>query len=221
MMRRQIMMILLLMFVIVASAQDAVGTWSLKPMVGGTMANLVGKGSGYNKSKIGIVAGGEVACQTTHHLALSLGLLYAQQGAKDFDLVHTTNETINDYQFKTEYINIPLLANYYLTKGLALKTGMQIEFLVKARETTDFYHLSSDGTDIRKKIDYDVKSGCHTFDLSIPIGLSYEYENIVLDVRYQAGLTRVLKDNETWLRLDEFEWRNSVFQLTLGYKFAL
>ena len=220
-MKRQIVMILLLMFVIVASAQDAVGTWSLKPMVGGTMANLVGKGSGYNKSKIGIVAGGEVACQTTRHLALSLGLLYAQQGAKNFDLIHTTNETINDYQFKTEYVNIPLLANYYLMKGLALKTGIQMGFLVKARETMDYHNTARDGSSIHKKIDDDVKSGCHTFDLSIPIGLSYEYENIVLDVRYQAGLTRVLKDNETWSMLDEFEWRNSVFMLTLGYKFAL
>jgi hypothetical protein len=220
-MKRQIVMILWLMFVMAASAQDAVGTWSLKPMVGGTMANLAGKGSGNNKSKIGIVAGGEVAYQTTRHLALSLGVLYAQQGAKDFSLVHTTNETINDYQFKTEYVNVPLLANYYLMKGLALKTGMQIGLLVKARETMDYYNLESDYIKFHKKIDDDVKSGCYTFDLSIPIGLSYEYENFVLDVRYQAGLTRVLKDNKTWWRLDESKWHNSVFQLTLGYKFAL
>lgn len=220
-MKRQILTILLLMSVMAASAQDAVGTWSLKPMVGGTMANLAGKGSGNNKSKIGLVAGGEVAYQTTRHLALSLGVLYAQQGAKDFDLAQTANETINDYQFKTEYVNFPLLANYYLMKGLALKTGIQMGLLVKARETMDYHNLTSDGSDVHKKIDDDVKSGSYTFDLSIPIGLSYEYENFVLDVRYQAGLTRVLKDNETWWRLDEPKWRNSVFQLTLGYKFAL
>ena len=49
---------------------------------------------------------------------------------------------------------------------------------------------------------------------SIPVGLSYEYANVVLDARYNWGVTKVadLGDNSP---------KNSVFQITLGYKFDL
>ena len=33
----------------------------------------------------------------------------------------------------------------------------------------------------------DVKDGLRKFSLSIPIGISYEYENVVLDARYNVG----------------------------------
>ena len=51
-----------------------------------------------------------------------------------------------------------------------------------------------------------------TFDFSIPVGASYEYQNFVLDARYNIGVTKVI---------DGLDCRNSVFQLTLGYKFKL
>ena len=51
-----------------------------------------------------------------------------------------------------------------------------------------------------------------TVDLSIPVGLSYEYSNFVFDARYNFGVTKVADDADS---------KNSVFQFTLGYKFAL
>ena len=45
----------------------------------------------------------------------------------------------------------------------------------------------------------------------IPVGLSYEYKNIVLDARYNFGLIKVFKG------LD-LTSRNSLITLTLGYK---
>ena len=51
-----------------------------------------------------------------------------------------------------------------------------------------------------------------TVDLSIPIGLSYEFSNFVIDGRYNWGLTKVAKDSDS---------KNSVFQNTLGYKLPL
>ena len=49
-------------------------------------------------------------------------------------------------------------------------------------------------------------------DVSIPVGLSYEYSNFVLDARYNFGVTKVFENSDT---------KNSVFQFTLGYKFEL
>ena len=52
----------------------------------------------------------------------------------------------------------------------------------------------------------------NTFDFSVPVGISYEYMNICLDARYNIGCTKVDKD---------VKGCNSVFQITLGYKFKL
>ena len=51
-----------------------------------------------------------------------------------------------------------------------------------------------------------------SFDFSIPVGLSYEFNNVVLDARYNFGVTSVADGGDA---------KNSVFQFTLGYKFAL
>ena len=54
-----------------------------------------------------------------------------------------------------------------------------------------------------------------TFDLSLPIGASYEYQNIVFDARYNFGLTGVSGNK---LMDDQ---KNSVLQFTVGYRFDL
>ena len=56
------------------------------------------------------------------------------------------------------------------------------------------------------------KLKANTFDLSIPVGLSYEYKNFVLDGRYNFGVTNISKNGNP---------KNSVFQFTLGYKFDI
>ena len=52
----------------------------------------------------------------------------------------------------------------------------------------------------------------NTFELSMPIGLSYEFSNFVIEGRYNFGLTKAFKDEDN---------KNSVFQFTVGYKLPL
>ena len=59
------------------------------------------------------------------------------------------------------------------------------------------------------KKDYD---GIKSVALSIPVGLSYEISNVVLDARYNWGVTKAF---------DGLDSKNSVFQVTIGYKFQL
>ena len=49
-------------------------------------------------------------------------------------------------------------------------------------------------------------------DLAIPLGISYEYKNVILDVRYNLGLINIMKD-------DPENSKNRFWQFTLGYKF--
>ena len=97
-----------------------------------------------------------------------------------------------------DYINIPILANYYITKGLAVKAGIQPAFKVKAEAKVDGKSYDMDGS--------------KSFDLSIPVGLSYEISDFVIDARYNWGMTKLLEG---------FDSKNTVFQFTVGYKFAL
>ena len=93
------------------------------------------------------------------------------------------------------------LANVYVAPGFAVKLGLQPGFNVNSK-------AKAKNNGVSVEADMDAK----TVDLSIPIGLSYEFSNFVIDGRYNWGVTKVAKDSDS---------KNSVFQVTIGYKFQL
>ena len=179
-------------------AQHAVGSFTLQPKVGINVASLT-KSDNYD-SRIGLAAGVEGEYQVSDIFSLSLGAIYSQQGNKIDKTVFGYNAK---YTNKLDYINVPIMANVYVVPGLAVKLGVQPGFNVNSKGKTVVA-----GEKVGQPVELDAKS----VDLSIPVGLSYEYKNVVLDARYNWGLTKV------WDNLDS---KNSVFQFTLGYKFEL
>ena len=174
-------------------AQHAVGSFNLQPKVGVSIANLTEvKGS---DPRVGLVAGVEGEYQASDIFSVSAGVLYSMQGAKaNFaNLVDATN--------RLDYINVPIMANVYVVKGLAVKLGVQPGFNVSNK-------LKADNL---KAIENYVKEA-QSVDVSIPVGLSYEYNNFQLDARYNWGVSKAFKWSDA---------KNSVFQITLGYKFDL
>ena len=170
------------------------GEFYLKPMVGGTLSTLSGKYVNDAKMKFGFVGGFELGHDFSDVFGLSLGALYTMEGAKGKD----------NAKVKLEYINVPLLANVYLTKGLAIKAGPQIGFMTKAKGDDD----------INK--DINLKPFCNKVDFSIPVGLSYEFSDFIIDARYNIGLSKVIKKDYTTGSV-----RNGVIMLTVGYKIQL
>ena len=96
----------------------------VKPMVGGTLSTITGDNTDNYKFKVGLVAGGEFGYFITDKFAATAGLLYTMEGTKIKHADHNTN---------LEYLNIPVLANYYIIPGLAVKAGIQPGFLTKAK----------------------------------------------------------------------------------------
>ncbi len=191
---KKILLMAVVMLASVASyAQQAVGTFTLQPKIGMNVASLT-KSDGADP-RIGLAAGVEAEYQATDIFSISAGLIYSMQGNK-YEVKSVTATQ------KLDYINIPILANVYVVKGLAVKLGIQPAFNV-----SDKVKFSGSGSSVENE-DLDVES----FDFSIPVGLSYEYSNVVFDARYNFGVTKV------W---DGGDPMNSVFQFTLGYKFAL
>ena len=170
------------------------GSITIQPMIGLSTGTWRGETSGTtstsNEARVGLAIGAEAEYYTsTEWLSISAGLLYQQQGWKFKD---------DSKSYNIDYINIPVLANFYVAKGFALKIGLQPGFKVNA---------SYDGHSLEK-----VKS----FNFAIPVGLSYEFNNgITLDLRGAASLTRVDDFN------DDTKWYTDGGMLTIGYKFEL
>ena len=113
-----------------AFAQQSAGTITIQPKVGMNVANYAS--SEDSKPRVGLAAGAEFEYQISKLLSVSAGVMYSMQGAK-----HSSSFNIPFQQsikttttWKTDYINIPIVANVYVFKGLALKVGVQPGFNV-------------------------------------------------------------------------------------------
>lgn len=179
-------------------AQNEVGQLTIQPKVGVNIANITDSDDA--DPRIGLAAGAEFEYGITDNIGLSAGVLYSMQGAK-------ASEESVDYTLKLDYLNVPILANFYVAKGFAVKLGVQPGFKLssKAKVKVSGASVEVDANDIEG---INIKS----IDLSIPVGVSYQYQNIVFDARYNWGVTKIVDDADS---------KHSVFQITVGYKFSL
>lgn len=227
-MKRMFLMAAMSVVVLAASAQARYdeGTITIQPRLGGTNAELThtpnlpiaGVPGGIDAEDItGFLIGADVEYYLTDRIGLSAGLNLSQAGTgwKDTDLVSGgTKYSFSDMKIQTTYLNVPLMFNYYVLKGFALKAGVQMSFLTNAKFKAK--EGRNDGSESwEKSYSEGCKDSFKKFDLAIPIGLSYEFKiPIVLDLRYDIGLMKTLKDSDK-------SNCNRVIDFTVGYKFAL
>ena len=173
----------------------------IKPMVGGTLSTLTGDTDGA-KMKIGLVGGAEFGYNINDMFAVTAGALVSMQGAKSDD-----TPLIKDVSTTLTYLNIPFLANVYVAPGLAIKAGLQPGFLLSQKAKGDMLIGNNSWEEFEKT----GTDGLKKFDLSIPLGLSYEISDFVIDARYNLGLTNINDGNDEKVK-------NGVIMLTVGYK---
>jgi hypothetical protein len=183
-------------------AQREEGTATVQPRVGMNLSSM----TDYNRTKFGYNFGVEFEYQMTEQFSLVGALMYSDQGARDID--ELDKEEILDI----DYVNVPIMLNFYVAPyvlpGLAIKAGVQPSFRTKTTVRYDGMKMDVDW--LLKQAGYE-DTKMSKFMLSIPVGISYELANVVLDARYIFGVTDIYKG--------EGKMRNDVFQLTLGYKF--
>ena len=181
-----------------ALAQNEVGMMTIQPKGGFGLATL----TNVPKAEMAGVGmfGGELEYALKERLSIAAGINFDMLGYSIED-----TEGIKDWHTSLNYLAVPVVANYYIYKGLAVKAGLQPALLLSANEA---YKVNGD------KHDTKVTSDFNKFDLSIPIGISYEFSHVVIDARYLFGLTKVNKYGDKTCR-------NSVIMITTGYKFKL
>lgn len=209
-------------------AQSKAGTWSVIPHVGVSIASLTHQSGGIEvgdnqsqelkpQARPGFTGGVDVMYQASDNIGLSIGLSYVQAGCKYKD-VDDNGVIWHDHYDRMDYISVPLLAHSYIAPGLSINVGVAPSFLIYGKYHAGMlsYDLDADGhrTNVQEaEIDQDIKKGLRKFALSIPVGISYEYENVVLDARYNVGMLNVYKHG--------LSARNKVFEVSVGYKFDL
>nr|WP_308535625.1 porin family protein [uncultured Prevotella sp.] len=216
---------------ITSMAQSDPCTWSLIPHVGVSISNstndyiqtMNGESSSNSTFRSGFVGGVEVRYQSSDCLAISAGLNYTQAGwaydDKDLGVDDKGKGTIfHDANYRLNYLDLPLTAHFFVVNGLAVNIGLQPSFMLNGNTKFEFQTYTVDKEGKRTFTENEVLSGdlpkeaFKEFVLSVPLGLSYEYQNVVLDARYVFGLTKVM---------NFLNGKNRMITLTVGYKFDL
>ena len=211
-MKKLLLLVALMAVTVSAQAQHEQGDITIQPRVGFTISNITDG----DKSKLNLAYGVDFERFFTDQFSLSLGLMFTNQGCKFNiydDIKDASNKGLSSdatTKLNIYYGSLPIMANYYVLPGLALKAGVQPAFRVKAKIERGDTKL-----DLDNMIDM-LYAGegnkLNTFDLSIPVGLSYEFIGITADVRYNFGVTKMISNTDKGIY-------NKVFMVTLGYKF--
>ena len=229
-MRRLFLLSLFVLSVFSVQAQPKWGTWSVVPHVGVSFANLTKdaiyvpySGTSHSQTRIGFSGGADVYYQLTDKLALSGGVAYTQAGCnfKDVpaDLSARSGTVFHDSYFNLGYVDVPLLAHVYISKGLAFSVGCQPSFLTKATSHVEMQDYETDGKggikyDKTEVSEGDAKTLYKKTAFALPVGISYEYENVMLTARYNIGLSKVYNH-------DLSDSKNKIITVSVGYKFNL
>ena len=227
-MKRIAVLIVLVTSTLVSMAQNKPGTWAVIPHVGVSISSLLG-GSGIYEvgdnmivevkphALLGFVGGTDVMYQASDVVGVSAGLSFVQAGCK-FKDNKGKDYVFYDRNLRMNYVAMPILIHSYLLPGFSVKAGIEPTLLVSAKshEVQHSFEVDKEG----KKSNFhedeftiDMKNGMRKFGLSIPIGVSYEYENVVLGALYHVGIFNIYKKGDSS--------RNSVFEVSVGYKLNL
>ena len=198
-MRKLFALLLLWLPVLQLSAWREPGTTTIYPRVGFNLSKFSGDKiyTGINtfdgvagtipaRYKVGFTVGAEAQHQFSNALAGSIGLLYSQQGTA----FKKTSDTELDIKIKENNLIVPVMLVATTKYNIDLKLGLQPEFRVSKAFDKVLNKVS----------------------LSIPVGISYEYRNVALDLRYNIGVSHVYKEQSSY-----DVSRGQTVMLTLGY----
>ena len=220
--------ILLIAVVLAAGVVSGQKTFTFGPKVGINIADLYASSAentrDLNGTKPSLIVGAFAEYRARKWLAVSADVLYSRQGSTD---KATWTERgpgggfvteSEEFSYRLNYLNIPILANFYVTKGLALKAGIQPGFLIGSKLRV----RSNDGP--WETADLKDENLFRTTDIAIPVGLSYTLDyGLVIDARYNFSLndiaTDTFKEEIAQEGGDLKKIKNRVFSLTLGWKF--
>jgi hypothetical protein len=188
--------------------------WSIGPRVGANISNQLGVPPTTDVKWLpGWSIGGFIMYSDIRHFGISMDVLYSQKGA-GFEVVTVSGTNIS-YKNRINYLEIPVLARYFLTLSGPFRPnffiGPSVAFKLNAKVKE--YEI-----DTRPQPEVDVSDRFRPLDLGLVGGIAFNFEvakgkRVLLDARYTYGLSDVT--------VDIGSVRNSAITLNLSYGFGV
>lgn len=182
---------------------------------GFNLANLTGDFAD-SSTITGFNAGIFAEIKITDKFAIQPELLFSTQGNKIKIPVYDNSSVIVYYyegKKNLTYLNLPVIAKYYIIDKLSIEAGPQIGLLLGAK-----VKYSSDRalpTLYTSKSEYDIKNDLKSIDFGLSFGANYDIsKNLYLNFRYNLGLANINNEPMSSLNI-----KNKIFSLSLGYKY--
>ena len=159
-----------------------------------------------SKGKLNFELGLVGELMLTEQFALATEFNYAESG----DVANVTIEGFkSEVKLLTSYIQVPVMARYYVNENINLNFGPQIGFLLSARDETKITLNGQTETDSD-----DLKDDVNSTELGLIIGGGYKFNNgLFLDIRYNLGLSELFKEGE------DGNFKSRALKFGIGYYF--
>ena len=186
-----------------AATKGGHGRWDIyvTPRVGAIASDITGLNG---KIKIGFVGGANVEVFILPTFAVDFELDFAKVGTNSVSHTDQYGNTAS-YDYSLLYFKTNYLARWYPTykSHLSLYAGIEINRLLQAKAATG---------DITSDIKDELRKG----DVSVPVGVSYEFGNWQADLRYSFGFTRVARSDKAREIIGKGHLHS--LMLTMGYR---
>ncbi|RDK85348.1 porin family protein [Marinirhabdus gelatinilytica] len=186
---------------------------------GVNFASIGGDNTDDVEGRTGFHIGGLVEIMFTEKFGIQPEILYSAQGYSLED--EEDGFTFSD-ETNLDYINIPVMAKYYIVEGLAVEAGPQVGFLVSANQEFEVQGPNDEQFESGEEDISDFVSG---IDFGLALGASYRLDmGVFFGARYTLGLSNINEGDVDFgifgdLDIDVPENQNNVFQVSVGYSF--
>lgn len=134
--------------------------------------------SEFAEGRTGFYVGGLVDFKLSEKFHLQPEILFSSEGSENLDFT---------------FINVPVMAKYYIVKGLNIQVGPQFGFIADSDADTD---------------------SLKTLNLGVGAGVGFELPGgLFADARYNHGFSNLVKDGIAT------EFYERAFQIGIGYRF--
>ncbi|MFI3294502.1 MAG: porin family protein [Rikenellaceae bacterium] len=211
-----LMSILSAMFINQTQAQEY-PRWTFGPKAGMNLSSIVATELMTPSTRVGFTAGMFAEYHINDWMGISIEALYSEKGAKTTFDEEIPADYIADYsyvesenKFLLNYINVPIMAHFYVAEGLSLNVGFQTGFKVQAK-------FENEGDADSPASTVSMWDDVRPVDLAIPMGMSYTFRcGLMLDARYEISVNSIMKKDQY---LTYMKGTNSSFSITAGWRF--
>lgn len=149
--------------------------------------------------KVGFAGGVFVSIPLNQLIGIQPELLYSQKGFK-------TEGTFFDGKVTSNHLDLPVHLQIKPTENISLLVGPQLSYLLSTK-----YEI--DGLSLVDEEDLEDENNRATFGISA--GVDFTVQNFLISARGSWDLSKFNKDNST----SDINYKNQLFQITLGYRF--